>query len=59
MISSTWMLWIWHFSSASSYKLLEKLICFSLITSSTIMCFLPHIIYITMYFASLQFVFSY
>jgi hypothetical protein len=57
-ISSTWMLWIWHFSAASSCKLLENLIwhfsaalsckllenliCFSLITSSIEMCFLPH-----------------
>jgi hypothetical protein len=38
-ISSTWMLWIWHFSAASSCKLLENLICFSLITSSIEMCF--------------------
>jgi hypothetical protein len=39
MISSTWMLWIWHFSTASSCKLLENLICFSLITSSIERCF--------------------
>jgi hypothetical protein len=44
---------------ASSCKLLENLICFSLITSSIEMCFLPHITFITMYFASLHFVFSY
>jgi hypothetical protein len=37
-ISSTWMLWIWHFSAASSCKLLENLICFSLITSSMELC---------------------
>jgi hypothetical protein len=30
-ISSTWMLWIWYFSAASSCKLLQNLICFSLI----------------------------
>jgi hypothetical protein len=59
MISSTWMLWIWHFSVASSCKFLENLIYFSLITSSIEMCFLPHTIFITMYFASLHFVFSY
>jgi hypothetical protein len=58
-ISSAWMLWIWHFSAVSSCKLLENLICFSLITSSIKMCFLPHIIFITMYFTSLHFVFSY
>jgi hypothetical protein len=45
--------------AASSFKLLENLICFSLITSSIELCFLPHIIFITMYFASLYFVFSY
>jgi hypothetical protein len=56
-ISSTWMLWIWHFSAASSCKLLENLICFSLITSSIETCFLPHIIFITMYSACLHFVF--
>jgi hypothetical protein len=38
-ISSTYMLWIWHFSATSSCKLLENLICFSLITSSIEMCF--------------------
>jgi hypothetical protein len=58
-ISSTWMLWIWHFPTASSCKLFENLICFSLISSSIKLCFLPHIIFITMYFASLHFVFSY
>jgi hypothetical protein len=58
-ISSTWTLWIWHFSVASSCKLLENLIYFSLITSSIELCFLPQIIFITMYFASLHFVFSY
>jgi hypothetical protein len=58
-ISSTWMLWICHFFATSSCKLLENLICFSLITSSIEMCFFPHIIFITMYFASLHFVFSY
>jgi hypothetical protein len=42
---------------ASSCKLLENLICFSLITSSIEMCFLPHIIFITMYFAYLHFFF--
>jgi hypothetical protein len=57
-IYSTWILWVWHFSAASSCKLLENLIWFSLITSSIQMCFLPHIIF-TMYFASSHFVFSY
>jgi hypothetical protein len=38
------------FSAASSCKLLENLICFSLITSSIELCFLPHIVFITMYF---------
>jgi hypothetical protein len=59
MISSTWMLWIWYFSAASSCKLLENVICFSLITSFIELCFLPHVIFVTMYFASLHFVFSY
>jgi hypothetical protein len=54
-ISSTWMLCIWHFSTTLSCKLLENLIFFSLITSSIEMCFLPHIIFITKYFASLHF----
>jgi hypothetical protein len=44
---------------ASSCKLLKNLICLSLITSSIEMCLLPHIIFISMYFASLHFVFSY
>jgi hypothetical protein len=57
-ISSTLMLWIWHFA-ASSYKFLENLICYSLITSSIEILFLSHIIFITTYFASLHFVFSY
>ena len=50
MISSSWMLWICHFSAASSCKLLENLICFSLIIflskcdfcfSSSLPCILP------------------
>jgi hypothetical protein len=45
--------------AASFCKLFENLIYFSLISSSIEMCFFPHIIFITMYFASLHFVFSY
>jgi hypothetical protein len=44
-ISSTWMLWIWHFSAASSCKLLKKLICFSLIILYRNVLFATHHLY--------------
>jgi hypothetical protein len=55
MISSTWMLWIWHFSTASSCKLLENLICFSLIILYRNVLFTSHHLYhvlclLTLYF---------
>jgi hypothetical protein len=44
-ISSTWMLWIRHFSAASSCKLLEYLICFSLIILYRNVLFASHHLY--------------
>jgi hypothetical protein len=54
-ISSTWMLWIWHFSAALSYMLLENLICFSLIILYRNVLFASHHLYHV--FASLHFIF--
>jgi hypothetical protein len=44
-ISSSWMLWIWHFSAASSCRLLENLICFSLIILYRNVVFASHHLY--------------
>jgi hypothetical protein len=44
-ISSTWMLWIWKFSASSSCKLLESLICFSLIILYRNVLFASHHLY--------------
>jgi hypothetical protein len=44
-ISSTWMLWIWHLSAASSCNLLENLICFSLVSLYQNVLFASHHLY--------------